>query len=419
MPQSSDKGEQSPVTDSKDFDDHRRSIDKAYAGIAKKALRQVRNGARAIIQEEKDFLEHSDRIDPTLRELYVGSIEQTISIFESYLENAQSICEPLGAAARKYGPEYWESERYKELPNDEKSRSVYAHSAKASPTANSLLNQAMSAGVELCVGEGMPNFEGAFIDEMNAIFSQPIDVETYGELAAHIFIFYEELWHSAQYAVWNQGYVDDGVESADYTLRDSLLWAIASEAEAKVGAAFMLMETLEGEKDSDKEMLMKGLIDATGSYPQKIISMVYDIYDEYGLESIRNNPSLLAPAFEVVFQDEDGEFGVDYGSLYQREMEKLRVLYPEKYDRFLEDAEMKVTLEEFVNTFGHNFGEKGMLEGRYGSIEDLVGIMPEDSSLRKFLSEGLNIPDTLHSPKLEDSSSPDVSPNPLPIKPQF
>jgi len=243
---------------------------------------------------------------------------------------------------------------------------------------NALINRASRDGVTLLSQEEMPVVDGFFDHRTDVLSSTTGDLSDYQIDAQKFLVFYEELFHADQV---NRHHVERQLEPGRLHRHDAGLWALGAEASAKVAAALMIMEHSENGRDEIRQEILANI----DSEPDRAVFMAVNAaYEQHGMEAIRNNASLLAPAFEAFF----GEKGMasEYMQLYLVNLDMTRVSEPDEFRKIMRGTR-HISVDDFVETFGKIPGVRGnMLEGRYENREDLVRLMPEQSQFRQWLT---------------------------------
>ena len=347
--------------------------------------RNYRRRIPQMLREYHEIIENSERVLAHRNELtYEPEIsafvaQEAIKFGNQLIDNVQDSSIPAGFALEvATHPERFTDEEINATDPRILANIAFVQTALEIPMGNALITRASRDKVVLVSQEEMPIVDGFFDPKVDVLTSTTGDLSDYRIDANKFLVFYEELFHADQV---NRNHIDRQMEPGRLHRQDAGLWSLGAEANAKVAAALMIMEHAEnGHDDLRREILAN--ID---SEPDKaVFKAVNEAYEKYGLEAIRNNPSLLAPAFEAFF----GENGMasEYMQLYLMNMDMTRVSDPDEFRRIMRGTR-HISMDDFVDTFGRIPGLHGnMLEGRYQSREDLVRLMPEESQFRKWLT---------------------------------
>jgi hypothetical protein len=340
-----------------------------------------------IAREYSDLIKRNERVlsridqvtyEPEKIEEYAKKI---IKIGETMIDNAPA-CEPLGFAARiASNPGLLSKPELEKISLNTIANAGLAYMALQIPSGSALINRAMKNGVVMCSTGELGIVGGLYESDINTLITA-VDLEGDMLQPSKLYVFYEELYHADQVKSSN---IISEVKLGEYHRKDIVLWHMGVEANAKIAAALMIMEHTEAGDNSIREKIL-----ARGdSEPDSaIFKAVSEAYDKHGLENIRNNPSLLMPAFEAFFSD-DG-MASSYMELNMMDIEMFRVGTPDEYNKIMAGTK-RFTIDQFVENFGQIPGLKGnIFEGRFQSRDDLLQLLPSDSTFKKWLTGEFN-----------------------------
>lgn len=197
----------------------------------------------------------------------------------------------------------------------------------------------------------------------------------------------EELTHAYQNnskKIWEPTQVADG--NPFHSRPDEKLWNMFVEGHAKVVAANMMVQMAMNKTNSDGT-ISRGRPDFLNSFLQnwhdgtdaEIVRTVMSLHMQYGAEAIKNDPSLLWPAYEVFFAETGDSYFSQFGE-YLNE-----VIDPQDYDR--------LDIDHIIRAFGEIPGMKGngLAEVLFGKRpEDIAAMLDQDSEMAQWFNENFN-----------------------------
>lgn len=312
-------------------------------------------------------------------ELSVGIAKDVIKLGRQLRDSAADSCLPVGLAARVAArPEILTEEDIKSTDPRMLANIAFVQTALEIPMGNALINRAMKNSVIACTQESMPMIAGFYSTDLNLLTATTGDLMDGKIDAGNLLTFYEELYHADQMTVRD---LDHQMEPGRYHRQDISLWTLGVEANAKVAAALMIMEHADNGHDEFRQEILE---DIESESDGAIFKAVNDAYEKHGLQALRDDPKLLAPAFEAFFSESG--MAREYMQGHLIDMQAMRISQPDEYQKLMRGTR-RFSVDEFVDTFGKIPGLRGnMLEGRYQSREDLLRLFPEESQFRKWLT---------------------------------
>ena len=373
--------------------DERRALERHYyeGGKYKDRLPQIIKEYRDVVERSQRLLDRRSELtyEP---EISVQVAEETLKLGKQLLESAGDSCMPTGFAARIAArPELVTPEEIKNSDPRILANIAFVQAALEIPMGNALINRAMKHSVIVCSQESMPMLAGFYSTDLNLLTATTGDLSDDKIDADNLLTFYEELYHADQVKDRN---VDRHMEPGRYHRQDISLWSLGVEANAKVAAALMIMEHADNGNDELRQEILSGIgFEADGA----IFKAVNDAYEKHGLQSLRDDAKLLAPAFEAFFSESG--MAKEYMQGYLLDIQAMRISQPDEFQKLMRGTR-RFSLDDFVDAFGKIPGTRGnMLEGRYQSREDLLRLFPEESQFRKWLTgefsfaaDGVGIP---------------------------
>ncbi len=380
----------------------RRALERHYYedGKYKDRLPQILQEYRNVITRSQTVLDRRQELtyEP---EISVRYAEETLKLGQQLLTSTADSCMPAGVAARIAArPEIVTAEELGNTDPRMLANIAFVQAALEIPMGNALINRAMKNGVVVCSQETMPLFGGFYSKDLNLLTATTGDLKDGRIDASNFMSFYEELYHADQIKDRN---IDRHMEPGRYHRQDISLWSLGAEANAKVAAALMIMEHADNGHDELRQEILSGIgFEADGA----IFKAVNEAYEKHGLQALRDDPKLLAPAFEAFFSESG--MAKDYMQGYMIEMQAMRLSQPEEFQKFMRGTR-RFSLDDFVEAFGTIPGTRGnMLDGRYENREDLVRLLPENSQFRQWLSGEFTF--AAENPALQQSTAPAPSP---------
>jgi hypothetical protein len=371
----------------------RRALERHYYedGKYKDRLPQIiKEYEEAILRAQKVLdRRHELTYEP---ELAVGTAEDVIKLGRQLRDSAADSCLPVGLAARIAArPEILTGEDIKNTDPRMLANIAFVQTALEIPMGNALINRAMKNSVITCTQEAMPMIAGFYSRDLNLLTATTGDLKD-GEIdAGNLLTFYEELYHADQ---TEHRRFDHHMDFGRYHRQDISLWSLGVEANAKVAAALMIMEHADNGHDEFRQEILENIESESDG---AIFKAVSDAYEKHGLQALRDDPKLLAPAFEAFFSESG--MAKQYMQGYLLDIQAMRISQPDEFQKLMRGTR-RFSLDDFVDAFGKIPGTRGnMLEGRYQSREDLLRLFPEESQFRKWLTgefsfaaDGVGIP---------------------------
>lgn len=362
-----------------------------------------------ILREYREVVESSERVlarrDQLLYEPDVSAAlaEQSIKLGNQLIESSASSTVPVKFALEvATHPERFTQEEIEATDPRILANIAFVQAALEIPMGNALIHRAARDGVMLVSQEEMPVVGGFYNSDADILASTTGDLSDRQIDAQSFLTFYEELFHADQV---NRHHIDRMLEPGRYHRQDIGLISLGAEANAKVAAALMIMEHAANGHD---ELRQEILANIDSEVDGAIFKAVNAAYEQHGLEAIRNNPSLLAPAFEAFF-GKDG-VGSEYSTLYFLAMDTTRVSDPDEFRKLMR-GDKRISVDDFIDTFGRIPGLRGnILEGRYQNREDLVRLLPEDSQFRQWLTGEFTF--AAEAAPAAARAQPTIAPNP-------
>lgn len=188
-----------------------------------------------------------------------------------------------------------------------------------------------------------------------------------------LYSFAEEMTHSYQS---KNSRITSSPRQTPYSRPDEKLWNLLVESHAKVIASLILVEIASKNNNAYLKLLDKFTDPENKDGTAQTIRKVLDIITVQGIEKIRNNPTLLLPAYMTFIQNT--------GDTYlPQACNFINNIDPANTDR--------ITIDQIIQAFGQIPKMEGnaLQEAFHGKTpEDIVELMSDNSDLKIWFQEG-------------------------------